>query len=110
MSQTEQDSSAGFRRYLYLITSHPTDSHEGCIECRDAPYTMAEKNEERRVDKRNIKTGEGFTMKVVGLGYHDFESEDPDDDTYVEVYQDKLAEIDEEYIRSAGLDPEGVLA
>lgn len=104
-----RDSQGGNRDHLYLITSHPEDSHVGCIERREKRYEMAKKNEEARVDKLNGETGERFTMKVVGLGYHDFESDDPDEETFVRVYQEKLSEIDEDHLREAGLDPEEVL-
>jgi len=94
------------RKHLYLVTSHPEDSHVGLVESREKRYETAEKNEERRVDKRNLDTGEGFTMKVVGLGHHDFESETPSGERFSEVAKDKLAEIDDEHLESAGMDPE----
>lgn len=104
----EQDTK-GVRKHLYLITSHPNDSYEGLIESREKRYEMAKKNEETRVDKRNVETGESFTMKIVSLGYHDFETAEPEDETLISVYQDKLAEIDVGHLRNAGMDPEVVL-
>jgi hypothetical protein len=94
------------RRHLYLITSHPNDDYVGLVESREKRYEMAAKNEERRVDKRNLETGEGFTMQVVGLGYHDFEDADPDQDTFSRISKEKLAEIDAEYLEQDGVDAE----
>lgn len=108
MSQTEQDGDAGVRKHLYLLVSHPDEELEGLIESREKPYPTGKKNEVRRVDKRNLDTGDGFTIKVVGLGYHDFQSADPDGETFTSVAEKKLAEIDDEHLREAGMDPEEV--
>lgn len=96
----------GNRLHLYLVTSHPNEEYVGLVESREQPYAVAEKNVERRVDKRNVETNEGFVMKVVGLGYHDFESPDPDPDHFSRVTKRKLAEIDDEYLEQAGVDVE----
>ncbi|MFD1527316.1 hypothetical protein [Halolamina salina] len=96
----------GNRLHLYLVTSHPKEEYVGLVESREQPYAVAEKNVERRVDKRNVETNEGFVMKVVGLGYHDFESSDPDPDHFSRVTKRKLAEIDDEYLEQAGVDVE----
>ena len=94
------------RRRLYLVTSHPNEDYVGLVESREKRYEMAAKNEERRINKRNVETGEGFTIKVVGLGYHDFESADPDPETFSRVSEQKLAEIDAVYLETAGVDVE----
>lgn len=106
MSTEGQDTGSGFRKHLYLVTSHPDEDRVGLVESREKRYEMAEKNEERRVDKRNLDTGEGFTMKVVGLGFHVFQSDTPSGERFSEVAKDKLAEIDDEHLESAGFDPE----
>jgi len=105
-----RNSEGGCRKYLYLLVSHPNEDYEGLVESRDASYEMAEKNEVRRIDKLNPETAERFTIKVVSLGYHDFETEDIDGETFAEASQQKLAEIDTEHLRTAGLDPEEVAA
>jgi len=102
----DQSENETHRQHLYLITSHPNEKYVGLVESREKPYVVAEKNAERRVDKRDLESGEGFTMKVVGLGYHDFESKDPDPDHFSRVSKQKLAEIDDEILEKAGVELE----
>jgi len=98
--------SESHRKHLYLITSYPDEKYEGLVESRDKPYALAAKNEERPIEKRNLDANEGFTMKVVGLGYHDFEFADPDPDHVSRISKRKLAEIDDRWLQAAGIDLE----
>jgi len=96
------------RRHLYLITSHPEDEFVGRVESREKAYMMGEKNSENTVDKRNLDTGDGYSMCIVGLGYHDFESETAYENPmrFKEVVQKKLGEIDAEHLDKAGVELE----
>lgn len=98
------------RRYLFLITDHPNDDLVGTVESTDTPYARVEKNAEGVVDMRDMDTDETWTERMVGLGYHDFESEDDYEERFVDVAQEKLAEIDEDHLQNAGLNPKEVLA
>ena len=94
------------RSHLYLVTSHPNDAYVGLVESREKPYEMAQKNRETRISKLNVETGESFGQLVVGLGYHDFDSDDPDPELFSRVAKEKLAEIDAAHLEKAGMDPE----
>lgn len=98
------------RKHMYLIVEHPNDSLVGQVEVTDRARPQAEVNSVGRVDKRNLETDNSFTMKVVGLGYHDFEDEADIDNRFKEVLDEKLARIDEEYLEQAGMDPQEVAA
>lgn len=98
------------RKHLYLLVSHPNDAFVGNVVVRDKRYETATKNEERVIDKRNVETGESYAERVVGLGYCDFEDDDDYEERFTEVVQEKLAEIDPEYLEEAGLDPEEATA
>lgn len=98
------------RKHMYLIVDHPDDGLVGQIEVTDRARPQAEVNSVGRVDKRNLESGDGYAMKVVGLGYHDFEGEADMEDRFKEVLDEKLARIDDEYLDQAGLDPQEVAA
>jgi len=95
------------RRFLYLIVDAPDEEMVGKVESVDSPYATCEKNKLRPVNRRDLDTDETWTEQLVGLGYHDFEDYD-DDERFAEVCQQKLADIDDEHIREARLEPEGV--
>lgn len=111
MSKTADDS-ASVRKWLYLVTDHPDDELVGKVRATDTRYVRAKKNENRPIDRRNLDTGETYEEWVVGLGYHDFASQQAweDDERFVEVIEQKLAEIDTDHLEAAGLDPEEVAA
>jgi len=97
------------RKHLYLITEHPDDSKVGKLEIQDRRHEAAEKNKEVAVQKMGLDSGDRWTYKVVGLGYLDFDSERDYQENIADRYPEKLAEIDEEHIEAAGLDPQEVL-
>lgn len=96
------------RRYLYLIVSHPEDEYVGQVEAREKRYETAVKNEERRIDKRNVRTGESYSQRVVSLGFHDFDDREDYEENFVEVVQRKLTEIDKKHLADAGLEAQEV--
>lgn len=110
MSKTAEDS-ASVRKWLYLVVEHPDEELVGKVRATDHHYARTEKNEQRPVDRRNLDTGETYEEWLVGLGYHDFDSQAAyaDDDRFVEVVEQKLGEVDTEHLEAAGLDPAEVL-
>lgn len=111
---SEADSSAGetVRKYFYLITEHEEADRVGGVSIMDTPMSRPLKNEEGPITILDEEK-EGFRRvgKKVGMGYYDFKSEAryEDNDRCVEVMKQKLAEIDEEWLHKAGLDPEEIL-
>jgi hypothetical protein len=97
---------------MYLVTEHEDEEQVGGVSVMDSRMSRPLKNEEGLIRVLDDDK-EGFRVvgKKVGMGYHDFESEEAyeDNDRCVEVMKQKLAEIDEKWLRKAGLDPEEVL-
>ncbi|MFC4553607.1 MULTISPECIES: hypothetical protein [Halorussus] len=98
------------RKHLYLVVDHPDEELSGKIRATEKRYARPTKNTQAPVDKRNLETGETYVEQLVGLGYHDFESEADYEERLGDVAEQKLGEIDERHLRNAGLDPEEVLA
>jgi hypothetical protein len=99
------------RRHFYLITGNGrNEDRVGGVSIDSTRRPRAKKNEERVSDKRDLDTGETWEEWYVSLGYYDFEDEDDYEENGWDVVQEKLAEIDEEHLEKAGLDPEEVLA
>jgi hypothetical protein len=70
------------------------------------------KNEEGPITVLNEEKEDFVDIgKKVGMGYHDFESQEAyeDEENCVDVMKQKLGEIDEQWLRKAGLQPEEVL-
>jgi len=92
------------RKHFYLITEHEQDDRVGGVSITDSRLSRCLKNEqgpitvldEEQKDFREIG-------KQVGLGYHDFESEDEYDEQAVEVMQAKIREVDEQWAEKAGV-------
>jgi len=118
MSSSEKDGNAvnqrsSVRKHFYLITEHEDEKRHGGISVIDGRLSRPLKNEEAPIrvlndEKKNFE----IVGKQVGMGYHDFESEEEyeDNDRFVEVTEQKLAEIDTEWLEKAGHDPEEVTA
>lgn len=96
------------RKHMYLITEHEDEDRVGSVSFMDTRMARPLKNEEGPITVLDDeKRGYRKVGKKVGLGYHDFKSEEAyeDNDTVVEVMKSKLAEIDAEWLEKAGLDP-----
>ena len=95
------------RKHLYLITEHDKEGRVGCVKMSDKRMSRPTKNEEGPIHKLD-KAEKDFKIvgKQVGLGYYDFESQAQyDDNEFVaDVMQDKLGEIDDEWLEKAGVD------
>ncbi len=113
MSQRDKQQTAtqqtSVRKYLYLVTEHEEEDRVGGISVMDSQMSRPTKNNEapiRIIDEEK----EDFRIvgKKVGMGYHDFESEDAydDNDRFVEVVEKKLGEIDEEWLDKADVPEE----
>lgn len=96
------------RKHLYLVTEHEKEDRVGGVSFHDSRMSRPLKNEEAPIHVLD-KEKEDFRIvgKQVGMGYHDFESEEAynDNDHVADVIAEKLAEIDAEYIEKAGHDP-----
>ena len=111
MTTTDADGTAithEHRQYLYLITDHPDREHIGRVEFAPTAHTNGEKNEERTIHIRNLKTGDSYEYQCVGMGFHDFETEaaSNDPDVALEVIQEKMDDLDEKWLEKAGVDDE----
>jgi len=109
---SEQSSGGTVRKHFYLITEHENDERVGGVSIMNSRLSRPLKNQEGPItvldeDKKDFRE----VGKQVGMGYYDFESEAQyeDNGNCVSVMKQKLAEIDEEWVRKAGLDPEEVL-
>lgn len=99
------------RRYLYLITEHPDEDRVGKIIVANSPrMTSAEKNKEGVCQKRDLETEDTWRFHEVGLGYADFEDEADYEERASNVIDQKLREIDAEYLEKAEIDLEEVAA
>lgn len=99
------------RKHLYLITEHEDDEKVGAIMSTNQRMSRPLKNEEGPIhvldeEERDFRK----VGRKVGMGYHDFATDDPDDDYVVQVMKDKLAEIDQEWVEKAGLELEELTA
>jgi hypothetical protein len=100
------------RKYFYLVTEHEEEDRVGGVSIMDSRMSRPLKNEEGPITVLDDDK-EGFrdVGKKVGMGYYDFESEQAyeNNENCVEVMKQKLSEIDEKWLRKAGLEPEEVL-
>lgn len=94
------------RKHLYLITEHEDDERVGLVAFSDSRKERATKNAESPIHKLD-DDAEGWVVvgKEVHLGYYDFDSEDDYEDHAVDVMEQKLGEIDAEWLEKAGHDP-----
>lgn len=105
------------RKHLYLITEHPDEDLVGQIKVTESRLDMARKNQERviqalsgeAIERGEITDEDRYEYKVVGLGYADFEDEAAYQLCLPATIKDKLAEIDPDHLRKAGVDPDEVL-
>lgn len=92
------------RKHLYLVTEHENPDLVGTIKSTDTRLTRGEKNKETPFHKIDEGNGEFYVAgKHVHLGYVDFEDDDPDQDTWLPAFRDKLTEIDERHLEKAGV-------
>jgi hypothetical protein len=86
------------RRYFAKVTDsdgHP-DLNENHVEIRDSPFVGISKGDEGIMQLRDIETQEVYGVKVIALGYHDFEDE--------EDYEERLSEVVAEKLDEQGLE------
>lgn len=106
------DQQSSCRKHLYFVTEHEDEDLVGSVSIMDSPMSRPLKNEEGPIHVLDEER-EGFRKvgKKVGMGYYDFESQEAyeDNDRCAEVMKQKLAEINEDWLEKAGLDPEEVL-
>lgn len=98
------------RRHFYLIVDSPHDDRIAGCDIQDSRYPGASKNEQTVQHRRNLETGETYEETIVSLGYEDYESESAYEANVVEDMNEKLAEIDDQHLRDAGVDPAEVTA
>lgn len=95
------------RKHLYLITEHENEDRVGGVAIYDTRFSTPTKNEEGPITVLDEEI-EGFREvgKKVGLGYHDFESEEEaeDNEVWKQVIDAKLAEIDARWLEKAGIE------
>ncbi len=96
------------RRHFYLVVDSPHDGRVGGCDIRDSRYPGASKNEQTVQQRRNLESGETYEETIVSLGYVDYESESEYEANVVDDMNEKLAEIDDQHLRDAGVDPEEV--
>lgn len=94
------------RKHLYLVTDHPDEETIGRVEFAPKQHLNVEKNEEGTIHIRNVETDESYEYQCVGMGFHDFESEEQadDPDAALEVIQEKMDDLDEEWLEKAGVE------
>jgi len=115
MSDTQQTATqqTSVRKHFYLVTEHDDEKRVGGISIMDTRMSKPVKNEEAPTYVLDDDE-EGFVEvgKKVGMGYHDFESKEAyeDSERCGEVVKQKLADIDEQWLEKAGMDPDEVLA
>lgn len=99
------------RKHLYLVVEDDNyPDREGGVQILDSRLTPSSKNEQTVHHMRNFETGEEWTKTLVSMGYVDFADEDEYEDNIGDAIKRKLAEIDEQHLRDAGLDPETATA
>jgi len=93
------------RKHLYLVTEHKEEDRIGGVSVFDSRMTRPLKNEEGPItvlddDKEDFSD----VGKKVGLGYHDFESEEAFEEQAAEVMQKKIREVDRKWAEKAGVE------
>lgn len=87
------------RRHFARVTDgdgHP-DLREGLLEVRSKPFPTLKKGEERVSHRLNRETGEEYDVKMVYLGYHDFENQEEYEQSLQEVVEQKMDEVDYDF-------------
>lgn len=104
--QSEAGLSHNHRQHLYLVTDHPDEEHIGRVEFAPEPHLTVEKNDEGAVHIRNMESGDSYKYLCVGMGFHDFDSEEAsnDPDVCLEVIQEKMEDLDDEWLEKAGVE------
>jgi hypothetical protein len=113
MSDSSQSSNGKVRKHFYLITEHEKDDRVGGVSIMNSQLSRPLKNQEGPVTVLDDEIEDFREVgKQVGLGYYDFEHESryEDNDHLVSVMKKKLAEIDEHWLRKAGLEPDELLS
>lgn len=93
------------RKHFYLVTAHEQEERVGGVSVMDSRLSRPEKNAEGPITILD-KEAEGFRQvgKQVGLGYHDFASEDEYEDRAAEVMQAKVRDVDRKWAEKAGIE------
>lgn len=91
------------RKHFYLVTEHRDEERVGLIEIKDSQHRNSSKNEETIVYKYDQLNDERYSVKVVSMGYQDFEDYDEYADTVGDVVDKKLKELDESHLEKAGI-------
>lgn len=96
------------RKHLYLITENEDEEIVGSVKELETPLATGEKNVETK--SQTYEDGQFWTVgKHVGLGYVDFATEEEYQDEIHDEIIRKLGEIDQKWLKKAGLDPDEVL-
>ncbi len=96
------------RKYLYLITENEDEEIVGSVKELETPLATGEKNVETK--SQTYEDGQFWTVgKHVGMGYVDFDTVEAYEEGIHDAIIRKLGEIDEKWLKKAGLDPEEVL-
>ena len=94
------------RKHFYLITEHEKEDRIGGVIIYDTQSPTPNKNEEAPIRVLDDEK-EGFVIigKKVGLGYHDFESEESYENVELvsEVMKDKIKSVDRKWAEKAGI-------
>lgn len=110
MSEDHTDETERVRKHMYLVTEHEEEGRVGGVKITDHRMTHPLKNEEGPITVLDEEPGDFRQVgKIVGMGYADFATEQEYEDEIADVMKQKLAEIDEEYLVKAGLEPNEVL-
>lgn len=94
------------RKHIYLITEHENESAVGNVIFASKKREWPEKN--KSADMQVHREGDFETVgKQVCLGFHDFEdkSEFRDPEVIHRVVEEKLEDINDEFLVAVGKDP-----
>jgi hypothetical protein len=95
------------RKYFYLTTEHEQGDRIGEISVIDSRASQPTKNAEAPIRVFDKEQKDFVTVgKHVGLGYHDFESEDEYERRAVDVMRTKIRDVDREWAEKAGIEDE----
>ena len=92
------------RKHFYLITEHEQSDRVGGVATYDTRFAASSKNEAEPITIHDKDTGEFRDIgEKVYLGYNDFESDDPSNETYIDVIKDKVRSVDRGWVEKAGM-------
>jgi hypothetical protein len=102
---TTAQQSGRVRKHLFLVTEHEEDDRVGGVSVFDKPTMRPEKNEEAPITRFNEDKTDFIDVGMkVGLGYHDFESEQDFEERAADVMQMKIREVDRKWAEKAGVE------